>query len=80
MLIQAELSLYPLKQPDMAPSIFAFVRELEAAGVEIEIGRMSSVITGERPAVFSAIERAYAAVETHGRHVLVVKLMNSGAE
>lgn len=76
MLIQAEISLYPLDTPDLAQSIYHFVQELEKENLEVEIGAMSTVIAGEDNVVFDALRRAYLEIGDETRAILVVKIYN----
>jgi uncharacterized protein YqgV (UPF0045/DUF77 family) len=77
MIIQAEISLYPLRESDVVPAIYDFVRRLEQAGLQVEVGAMSSLVSGESALVFSALREAYEAACLGGSRVLVVKVRNS---
>jgi uncharacterized protein YqgV (UPF0045/DUF77 family) len=46
--IRAELSIYPLRQDALAPSIEAAVRALRETGLEPVVGAMSTAIQGDR--------------------------------
>ncbi|HOE95184.1 MAG TPA: YkoF family thiamine/hydroxymethylpyrimidine-binding protein [Candidatus Sumerlaeota bacterium] len=74
--IQAELSLYPLEQQDIAKPIYEFVEALERDELKVYIGTLSTVISGEMQRVFDAVRDAYARVARDGRCVLVVKYLN----
>jgi uncharacterized protein YqgV (UPF0045/DUF77 family) len=79
MIVQAEISLYPLQEPELAPAIYAFVRRLERAGLRVEVGAMSSVVSGESEALFAALREAYESACADGTRVLVVKFLNPRA-
>ena len=51
MIVQAEVSLYALGERDLAPAINTFLRRLDRPGLAIEIGRLSSLVTGENDLV-----------------------------
>jgi uncharacterized protein YqgV (UPF0045/DUF77 family) len=75
-IVQAELSLYSLGSADLLPSIYQFIKRLERPGIHIEMGRLSTVITGEMELVFAAVQEAYATVAGECRHLLLIKMVN----
>lgn len=77
MLVQAEVSLYPLGEKELAPPIYTFVRRLEREGLRIEPGPMSTLIAGESELVFAALREAYEEAGRLGRRALVVKMLNA---
>lgn len=78
MLIRADISLYPLATPDLAPVIFDFVRRVEAQGVAVETGAMSSTLAGEARDVFEALRLAYEGIAAQHRAALVIKIIAVG--
>jgi len=54
MKIQAEMSLYPLRTLTLAEPIERFVRHLRQSNLEVEMGTMSSRISGECKDLFHA--------------------------
>lgn len=80
MQIQAEISLYPLGELDALPEILAFIDRLEAAGLEVQPGPLSTLASGECRAVFAALGEAFAAAGGKGRRVLTVKALSGPAE
>jgi len=62
--IRAELSIYPLRQDALAPSIEAAVRALREAGLEPVVGAMSTAIQGDRSQLFAALELAFEAASS----------------
>ncbi len=75
--IAAEVSLYPLREPDLGPAILEFVDELRQEGLEIQPGPMSTLVRGERDRVFEALKRAFAAASRHHQVVLRVVISNA---
>jgi uncharacterized protein YqgV (UPF0045/DUF77 family) len=76
MIVQAEVSIYPLDRSDLALGIYEFVRALHHAELDIDVGRMSTIVTGPSELVFTAIREAYETVGAGGRLALVVKMIN----
>jgi uncharacterized protein YqgV (UPF0045/DUF77 family) len=76
MLVQAEVSLYPIGQGDPLPAIMDFVARLEAAGLSVQPGPLSTLVSGESALLFPALGRAYEKAAA-GRRVLVVKIHNA---
>ena len=75
--VQAEISLYPLRTDDLGNAIEAFLRELKAAGLMVQPGSMSSIVSGDVNAVFSTMGAAFAATAEEGQVVLVMKVSNA---
>ena len=77
MIIQAEVSLYPLRTDAVGLTVERFLRDLQESGLPLEPGPMSSRVTGEVADVFSALADAFADVAAHSEGVLVVKASNA---
>jgi len=77
MIIQAELSLYPLRESHLGPYIDDFLKALRRDGITIRTGLMSTVISGERQAVFQAVSDGFASVSDQCDVVLHVKYSNA---
>jgi len=77
MMVQAEVSLYPLGQGGLQEPIAAFVDELNRRGIEGSIGPMSTRLSGEVTEVFEAMGAAFAQVADQRGVVLVVKVSNA---
>jgi len=75
--VQAEVSIYPLKTNAVGSVIDEFLKQLKRPGLELEIGTMSTLITGELPEVFHALAEAFALSATRERVVLVMKASNA---
>ncbi len=76
MKLSAELSVYPLRE-DFKPAVLGFIDELlRGSDIVAVTNSMSTQISGEDGAVFSAIQAALrASYERFGRQVLVAKLI-----
>lgn len=77
MIVQAEVSLYPLGEADPAREIDAFVRRIARSGLTVETGPLSTLVSGESGLVFRALEEAYAANAEGERRVMIVKMKNA---
>ena len=77
MKIQAELSLYPLKEPQVSPFIDGFLNLIEQTDLSISTGPMSTIISGEREDVFQAVSDAFAKTADQCQVVLIVKFSNA---
>jgi uncharacterized protein YqgV (UPF0045/DUF77 family) len=75
--IQAEVSLYPLRELSLSPGIDAFLEALRRPGITLRAGAMSTVIRGERQAVFEAVAAAFARAADQHQVVLTVKYSNA---
>lgn len=74
--VSAQVSLYPLREAVLGPSIDEALRVFREYGLEVEPGAMSSLITGGSTAVFSALEAAFKAVAARGYVVMTVTVSN----
>ena len=77
MKLQAELSLYPLRTRELAPSIASFLRGLAGRGVSVDPGPMSTLVAGDSRAVFRAISRGFDEVAKGDEVVLTAKVSNA---
>ena len=76
MKIQAEISLYPFGVEHLGQPIREFVAALEHEGFEVEIGSMSSKLTGDSTAFFSSLDRVFTHIAEKYPCVLVLKVSN----
>lgn len=77
MMIGAQVSLYPLGQPDLVPAIQEVWQSLEEAGLEAEPGPMSTLVWGEDRQVLEALRQGFQRATQHGPAVLVITLTNA---
>jgi len=75
--IAAQVSLYPLGQESLSPTIDEAVRIFQKHDLEVESGAMSTVIAGEDTAVFAALQEAFGRAAEQGHVVMVVTLSNA---
>jgi uncharacterized protein YqgV (UPF0045/DUF77 family) len=74
MIVQAEISLYPFGLGELLPTIKDFVDGLRKEGFAVEVGALSSYVTGESEALFSALGRAFELAANKNHCVLVAKI------
>jgi len=77
MKIQAEVSLYPLRQATLSEAIYRFVEDLRADGLTVEMGTMSTHVSGECRALFAALGRAFETAAAGGAVVAALKVTNA---
>jgi uncharacterized protein YqgV (UPF0045/DUF77 family) len=77
MVISAQLSLYPLRQTHLSPAIQAVREALTAAGLQPEVGPMSTLVTGEAEVLFAALCEAFLRAAAMGYVVMSVTLSNA---
>jgi uncharacterized protein YqgV (UPF0045/DUF77 family) len=72
--VNLQLSVYPLRQPHLRPAIEAALRAAGEEGVQITVGRLSTFLSGDEPAVFAALRSAFKAAGSSGPTVMVATL------
>ena len=77
MIIQAELSLYPLGTDHLSLLIDEFVQGLSQPGINVKPGAMSTVISGELGDVFRVVSECFKKSSVSHELVLVVKYSNA---
>ncbi len=77
MMVTAQVSLYPLRQPDLTPAIDRTIRFFQQQGLHTEPGPMSTLISGPLEQVFHALQEAFDRVAAEGQVVMVVTFSNA---
>ena len=80
MKIQAEVSLYPLRQNDLTEPIQQFVKSLKNDNLNVKTGSMSSVISGDSKIVFQSLQKAFEQAAQKYEVVLTTKISNACPE
>ena len=73
-LVGLQFSVYPLRQAHVRPAIQAAVGAAAAAGVNVNVGRLSTFGPGDEDSVFAAVRAAFDAARSFGPAVMVVTL------
>ena len=77
MVISAQLSIYPLRQDHLSPAIQAVSDALRDAGLQPQIGPMSTLVMGEAEVVFAALHDAFVHAAAMGHVVMTVTMSNA---
>ncbi len=77
MKVQAQISLYPLRTPDLGEPIGRFVESLCQAGLDVRVDSMSTEVTGDSELLFTTLGKAFRNAADHGDVVLLLKVSNA---
>ncbi len=66
-----QFSIYPLRQPDIDAPIRAAIKAAALTGIEVTVGRLSSLAHGDENAVFAAARAAFDAASSSGPTVMI---------
>jgi len=75
--ISAQVSLYPLRQPDLSSAIDDALEVFRAHSLVVVPGTMSTVITGDIDNVFGGLQEALLRAVEEGAVVMTVTLSNA---
>ncbi len=75
--ITAQVSVYPLGEPALGPPIRQAIARLQAAGLIVESGSMSTVVAGEVEVVFDTLREVFGELASHGHVIMVVTFSNA---
>jgi len=77
MLASAQIAIYPLRQARLSPAVQAVGDALRTAGLQPEVGPMSTLVTGEVERLFAVLQTAFVRAAEQGPVVLTVTLSNA---
>ena len=77
MFLAAQVSIYPLRQPRLSPAIDKALGIFEQRGLEVTPGTMSSVVSGDDEALFTAIKEVFQQTSEQGEVVMIITLSNA---
>jgi len=77
MMIQAEVSLYPLRTDEIGVTIESFNGDLKDSGLAVHKAAMSTKLAGDVDEVFGALGEAFKHVANDHQVVLVLKASNA---
>ena len=76
--VMAEVAVYPLREAEVGPFLLEFLERMRRPGLQVEPGPMSTLLVGEGPTVFRALEEAFAWA-SGSRQVVLRVTMTGGA-
>jgi uncharacterized protein YqgV (UPF0045/DUF77 family) len=77
MMITAQVSDYPLGQPALELPIQQAIARLQAAGLVVEPGSMSTVVAGEADVVFETLREVFRELADQGQTIMAVTFSNA---
>ena len=80
MKVQAEISLYPLRQNELTKPIRQFIELLENNKLKVELGPMSTLVTGDSQVVFENLQKAFERLAEEYEVVMTAKISNTCPE
>ena len=80
MKVQAEISLYPLRQNELTKPIQQFIQALENNKLKVKLGPMSTLVTGEESIVFENLRKAFEKIAQKYEIVMTAKISNACPE
>ena len=78
--ISAQLSVYPLRQAQLSPTIRDTVRICRAHALDVRPGSMSTVLSGDDESIFAALKEVLREAAARGDVVMVITLSNACPE
>jgi uncharacterized protein YqgV (UPF0045/DUF77 family) len=75
-MISAQISMYPLRQADLKPTISLALEIFRARGLEVRVGTMSTLVYGQPDALLDAFKTAFRSAAELGDVVMVTALSN----
>lgn len=79
MRVQAEVSLYPLKEQHLSKPIVQFCHAMDRYGLAVRTGTMSTEVTGDSRDLFQGLRDAFEQLAREHDVVLVCKVSNACA-
>ena len=76
MKVQAEVSIYPLRQNDLTSPIQQFVEGLKNNKLQVKVGPMSSLVAGDSKVVFENLLKGFEQLAEEYEVVLTAKISN----
>ena len=75
--ISAQVSIYPLRQERLTPAIKTVKETLEAHGLNVKVGPMSTNVTGGAEILFAALGEAFVRAAATGQVVMTITVSNA---
>ncbi|KPK21757.1 MAG: hypothetical protein AMJ76_01780 [Dehalococcoidia bacterium SM23_28_1] len=75
--VAAQVSLYPLRQPQLSSAIEGALAVFREHQLQVTSGSMSTAVWGDYDRVFDALKQAFQVAAEQGETVMVVTLSNA---
>jgi uncharacterized protein YqgV (UPF0045/DUF77 family) len=75
--VAAQVSLYPLRQPELSSVIERALAVFREHELEVTPGSMSTMVSGDCDRMFDALKQAFQVTAEQGEIVMVVTLSNA---
>jgi uncharacterized protein YqgV (UPF0045/DUF77 family) len=72
-----QFSLYPLRESNLSPALDRAMEGVRSAGLQPEVGLMSTYIEGDQDIVFEALRQAFRRAAGESDVVLVATVSNA---
>lgn len=70
-MISCQISYYPLRQTELDAGVQEALELIEDSGLQVETGKMSTVVSGETAAVYGLLHRLTDAMASKGREFIL---------
>jgi len=77
MFISAQVAVYPLRQSRFSPTIGKATEVFKKHGLTVDVGAMSTIVSGEDKAVFEALREAFIDIAEKGALVMMATFSNT---
>ena len=75
--VAAQVSLYPLRQPELSSVIECALTVFREHGLKVTPGSMSTVVSGDYDRMFDALKQAFRQAAEQGETVMIISLSNA---
>ena len=80
MKVQAEISIFPLRQNELTKPIRQFIELLENNKLRTQLGPMSTLVSGDSQIVFKNLQKAFEKLAQRYEVVMTAKISNACPE
>lgn len=70
-MISCQISYYPLRQTELNAGVHEVLEVIQASGLETDVGKMSTVVSGETAAVYRLLQELTEAMAAKGREFVL---------
>ena len=80
MKVQAEISLYPLRENELTKPVQQFFRALKNHNLIIKTGGISTLVAGDSQVIFESLQQAFEQIAERYEVVMTAKISNACPE